>query len=387
MRWNPFKTPKETRDEPPESATFVSTIIEDLPRSAFDDFQHTLPSGTSAPVPLAQAESLGVVGRYLLKSELGRGGLGTVYAAWDPFLARAVAVKTLHRHLHGTSASVDGDEMLMNEARAAARLSHPHIVTIYDAGHSELGVFIAMEPLRGRDMRKMLKAGWRPSYLEIAIVIRRVADALAYAHGKGVIHCDIKPANIFLVDNRHPKVLDFGIARMAKRDGPATGVAEAGSPHYLAPEQLRGTSTDRRCDVYSLGVVMYELLAGSPPYMGNSLEEIGEAVLRAPQPVARKVNRNVPPGLSAIVAQAMARDPDARYASARHLSIALRNWLMSREARETLAPAPRTLHKIIRSLVLSVFVVIAIGVAAWWQTQPRPGTGNPGAPAARTAPR
>jgi serine/threonine-protein kinase len=385
MRWNPFKKPSiDRREEPVDSATFVSTIIEDLPRSAFDDFQHTLPSGISVPVPLSQAESVGIVGRYLLKSELGRGGLGTVYAAWDPFLSRAVAVKTLHRHLHRNAAMVDADEMLMNEARAAARLSHPHIVTIYDAGHSDLGVFIAMEPLRGQDMRKLLKEGWRPSFLEIAIIMRRVADALAFAHGKGVIHCDIKPANIFLVDQRHPKVLDFGIARMAQRDGAAVGVAEAGSPHYLAPEQLRGTLTDRRCDVYSLGVVMYELLTGVPPYGGNSLEEIGEAVLRAPQPVARRVNREVPPGLSAIVVQAMAREPDGRYPSARHLSIALRNWLLSREARESGKALPATVHKVVRSAILIVFIVCAVGLAAWWQTQPRPASLP--TPAAKAAP-
>lgn len=364
MRWNPFKSSASSKAA--EHGTFEPTVIEDLPRGAFEVVR-TNKAGESGidGEAISTAPSIGEVGRYELKAVLGRGGLGTVYAAWDPLLTRPVAVKTLHRHLHqNPDAMVDGDEMLLNEARAAARLSHQHIVTIYDAGNSDLGVFIAMEPLRGQDMRHLLQQGWTPNFYEVAVLARRVADALAYAHGKGVIHCDIKPANIFLADRRHPKVLDFGIARMAQRDGSAIGINGAGSPHYLAPEQLRGEVMDRRCDVYSLGVVMFELLTGRPPYIGNSLEEITEAVVRAPQPLARKLNDRVPTALSAIAARAMSRAPDDRYPSARHLSVALRDWLDSDEAlalQHSNRPPPR------KWLVVSGLGVAAFGAAFWWQ--------------------
>ena len=137
------------------------------------------------------------IGRYALKQQLGQGGLGTVFEAWDPLLSRMVAVKTLQFDID-TPSRVSLDALFLNEARAAAGLNHSHIVTVHDAGLSAHGVYIAMERLRGRDLRQALQSGWQPSPAEAALLVRRVADALAYAHARGVVHCDIKPANIFL---------------------------------------------------------------------------------------------------------------------------------------------------------------------------------------------
>ncbi|HJV70800.1 serine/threonine-protein kinase [Ideonella sp.] len=364
MRWNPFR--RGAVDDATDSA-FEATVAEDLVAAAAPpDAPASAELGaTTLPV---KRPVIGHVGRYALKAVLGEGGLGTVYAAWDPLLSRAVAVKTLRLH-PDTQALGALDDLILNEARAAARLSHPHIVTVFDAGPSDQGIYIAMEPLRGRDLRHMLHEGWRPSPVEAAQVVRRVADALAYAHGKGVVHCDIKPANIFMVGRRSPKVLDFGIARVAHREAPSVEGPMAGSPYYLAPEQLRGESVDRRCDVYSLGVVLFELLTGQRPYTGQTLEEINQAVLNAPIPLARQVNPKVPAALSAIAARAMSRDPADRFPSARHLSMELRHWLDQPEAR-ALAESPESVRR--RRLTLLGFGAGAAALAALVQTAWQP---------------
>jgi serine/threonine-protein kinase len=369
MRWNPF------RRGPVEDATdsaFEATVAEDLIAAAAppDSSVHADMGATTLPV---KRPIIGHVGRYALKAVLGEGGLGTVYAAWDPLLSRAVAVKTLHLHAD-TQALGTLDDLILNEARAAARLSHPHIVTVFDAGPSDQGIYIAMEPLRGRDLRHMLHEGWRPSPVEAAQLVRRVADALAYAHGKGVIHCDVKPANIFMVGRRSPKVLDFGIARIAHREAPTVEGAVAGSPYYLAPEQLRGEAVDRRCDVYSLGVVLFETLTGQRPYTGQTIDDINRAVLGGPTPLARQVNPKVPAALSAIAARAMSRSPADRYPSARHLSMELRHWLEQPEAR-ALAEGPETARRrklIVLGMGAGAAALVALAQMAWrpWSAEP-----------------
>ncbi len=277
----------------------------------------------------AQSVSIGHIGRYALKQQLGEGGLGTVYAAYDPILSRTIAVKTLHLSVaEGDRATLDA--LFLNEARAAAGLNHPNIVTVYDAGLSEQGVYIAMERLRGRDLRQLLANGWRADIVQAAQILRRVSDALSYAHSKGVIHCDIKPANIFMVGRTLPKVVDFGIARVAHgQDIAALEGVVAGSPHYLAPEQLRGETVDRRCDVYALGVVMYELLTHRKAFDGKWLPEIVHAVEHVPPRPPHEVRPEVPVALSEITMRALAHDPAQRYRSARQMSQALRQWIES----------------------------------------------------------
>jgi serine/threonine-protein kinase len=267
------------------------------------------------------------IGRYALKQVLGQGGLGTVFEAWDPLLSRTVAVKTLQLAMD-TPTRVSLDALFLNEARAAAGLSHAHIVTVHDAGLSAHGVYIAMERLRGRDLRQALQAGWSPSPAETALLVRRVADALAYAHARGVVHCDIKPANIFLTRREKPKVLDFGIARVAHRAAlPALEGVVAGSPHHQAPEQLHGGTIDARTDIYALGTVMYELLAGRKAFGGETLEQILNAVSQSDPPPPHDLRPEVPAELSAIAMRAMARDPQARFDSAQEMAHALRQWL------------------------------------------------------------
>jgi serine/threonine-protein kinase len=233
-----------------------------------------------------------------------------------------------------------------------ASLNHPHIVTIFDAGLSARGVYIAMERLRGRDLRQALSAGWKPTPAQAALLVRRVADALAYAHARGVVHCDIKPANIFLDKRDKPKVLDFGIARVAHgRSNAHLDGFVLGSPHYLAPEQLQGGEVDARTDIHALGVVFYELLAGRRAFTGDSVEQISTAILTLHPAPAHEVRPEVPKALSAIAAKAMAREPGDRHPSALALALELRRWLDAQEAagpqaapareRRRSSPAPR----------------------------------------------
>jgi len=387
MRWNPFRRP-ELPDAPDSS--FETTVVDDAglarmvsDRGADNASAPPRPRAVAGIAPAVETESIGHVGRYALKTILGKGGLGTVYAAWDPLLSRTVALKTLH--IDADPAAREAlDVLFLNEARAAAGLSHPHIVTVFDAGPSATGVYIAMERLQGQDLRHLLLQGVRPGPIEAAQVVRRVADALAYAHRKGVVHCDIKPANIFMTGRMHPKVLDFGIARVAHRDVPALDSVVAGSPFYLAPEQMDGRSVDRRSDVYSLGVVLYELLVGRRPFEGASLEAITHAVKTAEVVPAHRASPKVPLGLSVIADRAMARDPDQRYPSARHLAMELRHWMDSAEARALRneprgrRPAPAGTRRLALPLAA---VALAAGGVAWMKFARVPAAVAPPAPA------
>jgi serine/threonine-protein kinase len=278
----------------------------------------------SPPVSTSVMPLSGQIGRYTLERRLGSGGLGTVWSAYDTVLARQVAIKTLPLHMPAAEREAIAERVL-DEARAAARLSHPHIVTVHDAGIAGEGAYLAMELLRGKDLAELLRNGWQPTPEQAALIVRRVADALGYAHSKGVIHRDIKPANIFMVGRTRPVVLDFGIARLLHQDGDASPAL--GSPYYAAPEQFDGRDCDQRSDVYSLGVVLYELLCGERPFQGAQLQDIRTAVRNGHPPPPRQHRPSVPAELEVIALKAIARDPSQRHRSAGALARELRAWL------------------------------------------------------------
>ena len=351
--------------EGPPSTQFASTIVampdvQPLPHPGGDSLPPDNPvtdaSGAEGAMPdvvtdigglpsevpdPADGPTLSHIGRYALKRQLGAGGLGTVFEAWDPLLSRAVAVKTLQFDTdHKSRVALDG--LFLNEARAAAGLNHRYIVTIHDAGLSPHGVYIAMERLYGRDLQRALADGWRPAVEQTVQLVRRVTEALAFAHARGVVHCDIKPANIFVQRREKPKVLDFGIARILNGTKlPALEGAVVGSPRYRAPEQLNGSGVDARTDLFSLGVVMYEMLTGRRAFDGDTLADINAAVLDSTPPPVHEVDASIPADLSAIVSRMMARNPADRYTCASELSADLRRWMHDHQMRQDLtAPVP-----------------------------------------------
>ena len=287
-------------------------------------------AGGGPPVLLGEGSVLR--GRYRLVGLVAGGGMAQVWEAVDEVLTRAVAVKVLHGHL-ALDESVQ--ERFRREAVAAARLAHPNVVATFDAGEDGGTSFIVMELVRGRNLRAVLtEEGPLPPAAVAAIGIQ-VADALAHSHEAGIIHRDVKPANVLVCDPEpggtdplpRVKVADFGIARAAMHDGTSLTAPGAliGTAKYLSPEQIGGRPPDARSDVYALGVVLYELVTGRAPFVGET--EVATAIAHLhDQPLRpRQVRPGIPRSLEAIVWKAMARDPDARFQSAGELGQALRD--------------------------------------------------------------
>ncbi len=265
------------------------------------------------------------VGRYRILGELGRGAMGIVYEAEDPSLDRSVALKTIILS-DDTEARKDYEKRFLLEAKASARLTHPHIVTVYDFGEEgDLG-YMAMELLEGTELRARMLSGEIPT-VEAVDIAAQVADGLGYAHGRGVVHRDIKPSNIMLLPRGQVKIMDFGIARMRTSDlKTSTGVV-LGTPKYMSPEQVAGSPVDNRSDIFSLGVVLYEMLTRSSLFGGNDTPQILHNVTSREHTPPSRVNREVPPLLDFVVARALKKDPAVRYQDAYELAADLRTCL------------------------------------------------------------
>jgi len=259
-------------------------------------------------------------GRYRLRRELARGGMATVWEAEDKVLTRRVAIKVLHPHLAGDDAF---RTRFRREAVAAAKLAHPHIVTTYDTGRDADVAYIVMELVQGTTLARQLKDHGPLPVAKAVDVAMQVADALACAHAHGVVHRDVKPANILLREDGHVKVADFGIAKAGTgHDLTRTGVV-MGTAKYLSPEQVSGSPADAGSDIYALGIVLYEMLAGTPPFIGDSDLSTAVARLTAAPGSLRDRRPEVPRSLEAVVLRSLARDPAARFQSADELRASL----------------------------------------------------------------
>jgi len=253
--------------------------------------------------------------RYRLVRHLARGGMAEVYVAEDKLLNRTVAVKVLFPELAHDEAFV---ERFRREARAAASLNHHNIVSVYDFGEDEGSWFIVMEYVEGPNLREIIRSDGQMDPAQAAELGAEVAAALAAAHAQGIIHRDVKPANVLIADDTGTvKVADFGIARAAgARQGLTMPGTVLGTATYLSPEQAQGAEVDFRTDVYSLGMVLYEMLAGKPPFTGDSPVAVAYQQLNQTAPPPSTHNPDVPPALDAIVMKAMSKNPDERQASA-----------------------------------------------------------------------
>lgn len=264
-----------------------------------------------------------ILGRYRVEGELGRGAMGVVYRAVDPLLERPVAVKTVNLSEAGDEAA-EFDARFQQEAKAAARLAHPNVITVYDVGRQGQVAFMAMEFLEGRDLREIIADRPRLPVAEAIGIAAQVADGLAYAHERGVVHRDIKPANIMILGGGLAKIMDFGIARLRVSDvRTRTGVL-LGSPKYMSPEQVLGQGADARSDLFSLGVVLYEMLTGAAPFSGDSVSNLMHQIATASTPAPSRSNSEVPPLLDLVVAKALAKKPEERYQSGAQFAADLR---------------------------------------------------------------
>jgi serine/threonine protein kinase len=280
--------------------------------------------------------AIGRIGRFYLVRELGSGSIGTVYLARDPIIDRDVAIKTFNRRSM-TGEKKQRDQHLINEARAAGRLAHPNIVTIYEASSEGGTTYIAMEYLQGCELNKLLDKGHQFSADDVASILWKVADALAYAHDHDVIHRDIKPANIFLIADHQPKIVDFGIARAPNRLHDQPGHIEQpftlfqnnllGTPNYMSPEQALGKQVDNRTDIYSLGAVMYEMLTGQKPFQRASTDELLHTIAYKSPPSPHELNTSIPLVLSQIAMKAMSKRPERRYQHAAEMALDLKRFV------------------------------------------------------------
>ena len=263
---------------------------------------------------MSETPSVQTLGKYQVRSVIGRGAMGTVLEAWDPVIDRRVAIKTVK--LPGAQDAEMEEELLRfrREAQAAGRLSHPNIVGVYDYGETDDLAYIVMEFVDGQSVKAALDGQQRFAPAAIQRLMTDLLSGLEYSHGAGVIHRDIKPANLMLTKSGQAKIADFGIARIESSSMTQAGTV-LGTPAYMSPEQFRGETVDLRTDVYSSGVLLYQLLTGERPFEGN-LSSIMHKALTIEPPPPSVLSSAAPTALDAVVARAMAKRPDDRFASA-----------------------------------------------------------------------
>jgi serine/threonine-protein kinase len=296
---------------------------------------------------------IGQLGKYRIDSILGKGAMGVVYKAFDPWIERVVALKTIRKEMFSEKEQADLIDRFKNEAQAAGRLNHPNIVTVYDYGEDAESAYIAMEFVDGVGLDTLLAAE-RPT--DLPNVLAWMGDLLGgldYAHSRGVVHRDVKPANLLVTRAGQVKISDFGIARIESSTLTQAG-AMVGTPSYMSPEQFRGDAIDGRSDVFSSGIVLYQLLTGARPFSGTASIVMQQILNEEPAPPSHAL-----PALGtrfdALLARAMAKPPEARYPSARAFHEALLTAARSGEAdpdatrlvnddRTMLAPAMPTMH-------------------------------------------
>ena len=271
--------------------------------------------------------------RYQIQSTLGTGGMAVVYLARDTLLARPVAIKALREDF---SSDENFRERFRQEARAAANLSHPNIVTVHDFGLDSGRLFIVMEYLPGTNLKAMIQKRGKFTVQETLALIAQAAEGVGYAHRAGLVHCDVKPQNFLVSPDQHLKVTDFGIARALSTIHPdEKNDVVWGSPQYFAPEQASGLAPSPASDVYSLGVIMYEMLTGRLPFISKDPNEL----IRLHQEVApilpSRFNPNIPPTVEKIILKLLSKEPASRYRTAEQLARILKSIHLETESKTT----------------------------------------------------
>ena len=266
------------------------------------------------------------LGRYDIIRELGKGAMGVVYEGRDPNLDRVVAIKTIRVQSLSPEAATEYQGRFRTEARSAARLNHPNIVSVFDSGQDDGIAYLVMEFIQGEDLKQHLECGARFSVRSSIVMVHELLMALDHAHRQNVVHRDIKPANMMMEVSGRIKLTDFGVARIQEPDETnLTQVGGAvGTPKYMSPEQAKGLRGDSRSDVFSAAVVLYELLTGTVPFTGDNQFIVIHQIVSQEAAAPSSLNPEVPAAMDEVVARAMAKNPDERYATAREFALALR---------------------------------------------------------------
>jgi serine/threonine protein kinase len=266
---------------------------------------------------------ISTLGRYKIVAEIGQGAMGIVYKAVDPIIDRTVAIKTINLNLSRQELE-EYEARFQQEIKAAGRLNHPNIVTIYDVGKTDQVAYMAMEFLEGNELKDIIASGQLPVPEAVVDIISQVADGLWFAHQQDIVHRDVKPSNIMVMAGGIAKITDFGIARLPNSAVKTMTGLILGSPRYMSPEQVIGKTIDARSDIFSLGVVLYESLTGQAPFDGDNVNAIMYATVNTSPPPPSQHNRTVPAMLDLIVAKAMAKLLEDRYQTIKEFADDLR---------------------------------------------------------------
>jgi eukaryotic-like serine/threonine-protein kinase len=284
-------------------------------------------------------ESLTQIGKYHLESELGRGGMGVVYKAFDPVVERTVAIKTIRLDVENPGDLV---ERLRREAKSVGQLEHPNIVTLYDAGEAEGWFYLAMQFIQGETLQQRINRQKWFNWKEAHDLMQQICAGLGYAHHRGIVHRDIKPANIMITPEGVVKLTDFGIAKLVDTGTSSSGMV-VGTPSYMSPEQALGKPVDARSDIFSLGSILYELTTSEKAFPGqNATTVIYKIVHESPVPITA-LQPGLNPALDAIVLRALAKSPEQRFSTCLQLAQALDSYTADMAAamrKTTLMPSP-----------------------------------------------
>src|SRR5262249_12521652 len=272
-------------------------------------------------------ETVTKAGRYEIVGELGRGAMGIVYKAVDPVIGRTVAVKTIRLSEEGTGLS--HPELLtrfQTEARAAGLLTHPNIVVVFDAGEEDGLYYITMELVEGKSLQTLLDSGHSFPLPRTLRIMEQTCSALQFAHERNVVHRDIKPANLMLAPDDTVKITDFGTAKILQFGTMQQTSHVMGTPSYMSPEQVKGRAVDGRSNIFSLGVMLYEMLTGEKPFPGQNITTVIYKIVNEDPVPPRQIDPSIHPGISAVVMRALVKEPEQRYQTAREMLEDLRNY-------------------------------------------------------------
>jgi len=314
---------------PPAKRRTAPAATQEEPASLDSSDEVDAQPNERTPTAIVNGQPPVTLGRYKVLKELGRGAMGLVYMGKDPTILRFVAIKTMRLdQIDEKDKLREVKSRFFREAESAGRLSHPNIVTIYDAGEQDELGYIAMELVEGHSLKEWSR---KPNLMpvgEIVQTLATVADALDYAHQQGVVHRDIKPANIMITKDRLVKVMDFGIAKMASSSKTQTDIV-LGTPTYMSPEQIAGKRVDGRSDIFSLGIVLFELLTGQPPFTADNLSALLFAIAHQPHPDLHTLRQDLHPMFQDILNRALQKELPQRYRRAVEFAQDLRACLHS----------------------------------------------------------